>query len=209
MVELLRALAPTSIERARFVVTNAAGVYREDMTPGDVNVVKSFVDFHGGVATVRPSEGFFHTHRALHPRLREQVLEMGQVVPRLRLHESTFLWTHGPWLGSPEQAVAMRSLGVGTVGMSGWPEIQVAAHYDPPLPALFLNLITDRAWQETTHEANLNVGDETAPLLLNLLEALFSLWHKEGFQLPPKPVASGQVVTVWTPMPDFSSEAPR
>lgn len=114
------------------IVTNAAGAVNESYRPGDLVVLKDFINLSGknplrGKNLDKFGPRFPDMTHAFDRELRQIALLEGQRL-NLSVHEGVYAWFNGPTYETPAEIRMTRILGGDLVGMSTVPETIVARH---------------------------------------------------------------------------------
>ena len=114
------------------IVTNAAGAVNESYRPGDLVVLKDFINLSGknplrGKNLDKFGPRFPDMTHAFDQELRQIAILEGQRL-NLSVHEGVYAWFNGPTYETPAEIRMTRILGGDLVGMSTVPETIVARH---------------------------------------------------------------------------------
>ena len=114
------------------IVTNAAGAVNESYRPGDLVVLKDFINLSGknplrGKNLDKFGPRFPDMTHAFDRELRQIAIVEGQRL-NLSVHEGVYAWFNGPTYETPAEIRMARILGADLVGMSTVPETIVARH---------------------------------------------------------------------------------
>ena len=126
-----------------FLLTNAAGGIADDMTAGDLMVLRDHLNLTGQSPLVGPHEPVFGPRfpdqtRVYAPRLQQLLVATGA-----RLRPGVYAGLLGPSYETPAEIRMLQRLGAQAVGMSTVPETILARHAG--LRVLALSLLTNMA----------------------------------------------------------------
>ncbi len=165
------------------ILTNAAGGLEQSWDAGDIMLISdhiSFVGLAGNNPLVGPNDNrlgprFPSLSNIYTPRLRKMALETASALG-LSLREGVYVNVSGPSFETPAELRFLHMIGGHAVGMSTAPEAIVAAHAG--IEVLGFSLLTNKALLNPTeddtvsHEEVLEVGNQAAPRLVQIIEAL-------------------------------------
>ena len=169
VVATVRALADAGAET--FVVTNAAGGIRADMTPGDVMVLTDHLNLtgHNPLIGLGGAPHFLDMADAYDPGLRQLVLAAGEKAGRAPV-QGVYAGLVGPTYETPAEVAMLRTMGADAVGMST--VMEVIAARAAGMRVLGLSLITNvhRPGGTPTHHGEvLEAAAEGGPRLAAML----------------------------------------
>lgn len=159
---------------------SAVGSMRESMRPGDVIVVRDYLDF-----TRRRPSTFFDTGIVAHvsmavpvcPLLAEATYEASCKVGARTHRTGTYICIEGPQFSTRAESLLYRSWGVDVIGMTAMPEAKLAREAE--LPYATAAFVTDfDCWNESESAvsveqilATLQANGKLAPLIVSELAA--------------------------------------
>jgi len=163
------------------VSLSAVGSMRESIHPGDVVIVKDFIDF-----TRRRISTFFDedvvAHVAMAPAVCPELATAATEAVRFaggRVHDSaTYICIEGPQFSTRAESLLYRSWGVDVIGMTGMPEAKLAREAE--LPYSMIAFATDYdCWHESEEAVSVDVvlstlkkNSELAPKIIRALANL-------------------------------------
>ena len=151
-VQLLKRLGIKNL-----ILTNAAGGMNPALKPGDLVLLKDFINFTQ--IDVLPKNQMPETFFS--ERLSKIAKQTAQMIG-LKLHEGSYCWTTGPSYETHAEVKIIHELGADVVGMSTVPELIMGAHLG--LNILGISLVTNLAagisTTPLTHEEVQAVADE-------------------------------------------------
>jgi purine-nucleoside phosphorylase len=115
-----------------FIVTNASGAIRSDLSAGDLVLITDHINMLGANPLRGPNldelgPRFPDMSAAYTPRLRA-VARAAATAEKIELKEGIYVATLGPSYETPAEIRAFRAMGADLVGMSTVPEVIAASH---------------------------------------------------------------------------------
>jgi purine nucleoside phosphorylase len=129
------------------VATAVSGAIAADLDPGSLVCIDQFIDLTSGRAGtfVEPGAPLRHVDMGepYHPRLRAALVAAATGVGQRIRPRGTYVCTNGPRFETPAEITAFGRWGADLVGMTGCPEVALAAELGVPYAAL--GIISNRA----------------------------------------------------------------
>lgn len=128
------------------VLTNAASSLVQELTPGDLAVIKDHINLMGdnplrGTADDFGNDRFVDMSEPYNRQWNKKAMDLAATLS-MPLHESIYAAISGPSLLTPAEANMLRYIGADTVGMSTVPEVIVARQLG--INVFAVSAITDR-----------------------------------------------------------------
>ncbi len=135
------------------IVTNAAGGINRSFSPGDLMLIKDFVNLTGLSLDFSRATTQSKNQRFFSPRLQRK-FNASALTQDVVLREGTYCWLKGPSYETAAEIQMLKSLGVDAVGMSTVPEIVFAKHLGIRTVGVSLisNLATGISAAKLSHE---------------------------------------------------------
>lgn len=109
------------------IVTNAAGILRADIRPGDLMLLNDHINFSGLNPLIgEPTDARFVPMGDAHDPDLRAALKAAAKAEGVALPEGVYAWYSGPSFETPAEIRAIRTLGADAVGMSTVPEVILA-----------------------------------------------------------------------------------
>ncbi len=166
-----------SLGAEHLFVSNASGSTSPDIPTGDLVLIKDHINFTGDNPLIGPNDeqlgirfpDMLHTYnRSLNKKVLLKASELD-----IPLHEGVYVGVKGPNLETPAEYKMFHIIGADIIGMSTVPEVIVAVHAG--LKVFGISVVCDQGYPEsalqvTTHESVVNVAEERAPDMLQLVK---------------------------------------
>ncbi|HOO96357.1 MAG TPA: S-methyl-5'-thioinosine phosphorylase [Caldisericia bacterium] len=160
------------------VSTYAVGAIDERMQTGDFVIPTQFIDFTSG----RASSFFDEPGKVLHvdvtepysKKIREHIQEAMVDANQLFFPEATYVCTNGPRYETPAEIKMFSMLGGSVVGMTGVPEVVLAAELGIPFAsiAVVTNMAAGISKNKLTHQEVMDIFSKRIDDLSNILRSI-------------------------------------
>ena len=162
------------------IVTNAAGGVNTSFAPGDLMLLRDFINLSGKNPLTGPNLDDFGPRFPDMSRAYDRDLQSlaCDVAHRLgiSLREGVYCWLNGPCYETPAEIRMTRALGADAVGMSTVPETIVARHCD--MRVLGLSCITNMAAgildQPLSHQEVMETGERVKDTFRALVDGVIA-----------------------------------
>jgi purine-nucleoside phosphorylase len=164
-----------------FIVTNAAGGIAQELSPGDLMLIRDHINLLGdnplrGLQALKLGPRFLGLRNAYDAELLDRALHVAQSA-QIPVHLGVYAAMSGPSFETSAELRMLYTLGVDAVGMSTVPEVIVARQAG--MRVLGLSVIANDAMPrrrqepaDADHEAVLRIVEGAAPRVRTLLEGV-------------------------------------
>ena len=159
-------------------LTNAAGSLRNDISSGEIMMVRDHINFSGQNPLIGEvgDDRFVNMVDAYDPDIRTVLAQIANK-QGIRLQEGVYAWFSGPSFETPAEINAMRILGADVVGMSTVPEVILGRFLG--LRCTAISTITNMAAGMSDENISHAHTKQMAPLGAQKLERLIRAYLRE------------------------------